>query len=283
MSELVISKYIIIGSADHKNLIRQSKMRQIPYILLPIFLSCQPNQEPKQPIDKSDTTETANSKIIPGNNPFITNQNLDTAKTAIIETFIDSLNIGVKEKCKVELIKHRVYDDIFAVIKFYVKDRNTTKDTEHWMNTNTYSYEATAMMGFEPVISDFNNDNFNDITFISGTAARGANEVRRLFIYDNQNKNLVSIVNSEDYPNMLYNKGLDCIDAFLVYGGCSTIFLNIEGDSLKMFASVELSDGLIVRTYDKYGNEKIIKEDNTNKAGYIRYQNFNPLIEYDSY
>jgi hypothetical protein len=35
------------------------------------------------------------------------------------------------------------------------------------MNTNTYSYETTAMMGFEPVISDFNNDNFNDITFIS--------------------------------------------------------------------------------------------------------------------
>lgn len=150
-----------------------------------------------------------------GNNPFISNQNLDTAKTAIIEIFVDSLNIGVKGKCKVELIKHRVYDDVFVIIKFYVKGRNTTKGTEHWMNTNTYSYETTAMMGFEPVISHFNNDNFNDITFISGTAARGANEVRRLFIYDNQNKNLVSIVNSEDYPNMLYNKKLDCIDAFL--------------------------------------------------------------------
>jgi len=82
---------------------------------------------------------------------------------------------------------------------------------------------------------------------------------------------------------MLYIKKLDCIDAFLVYGGCSTIFLNIEGDSLKMFASVEFSDGLTVKTYDKNGNEKIIKEDKTNKAGYIRYQNFNPLIEYDSY
>ncbi|MBK9557489.1 MAG: hypothetical protein IPO47_17060 [Bacteroidetes bacterium] len=258
-------------------------MRQILFILLTIFLSCQPNQEPKQPIAKTDTTETANSKIALGNNPFIPNQNLDTAKTAIIETFVDSLNIGVKGKCKIELIKHGVYDDIFVVIKFYIKGSNTTKDAEHWMNTNTYSYETTAMMGFEPVVSDYNNDNFNDITFISGTAARGANEVRRLFIYDNQNKNLVSIVNSEDYPNMLYNKKLDCIDAFLVSGGCSTVFLNIKGDSLKMFASVELSDGLTVKTYDKNGNEKIIKEDKTNKAGYIRYQNFNPLIEYDRY
>jgi hypothetical protein len=96
-------------------------MRQIPIILLSIFLSCQPNQEPKQQIAKADTTEIKNSEIPLGDNPFITNQNLDTAKTAIIETFVDSLNIGVKGKCKVELIKHRVYDDIFVIIKFYIK------------------------------------------------------------------------------------------------------------------------------------------------------------------
>ena len=265
------------------NFNKRNQLRQIPILLLTIFLSCKSNQEPKHQIIKADTTEIKNSEMPLGDNPFVANQKLDTAKTAIIETFVDSLNIGVKGKCKIELIKHRVYDDIFVIIKFYIKGSNTTKDPEYWMNTNTYSYETTAMMGFEPVISDFNNDNFNDITFISGTAARGANEVRRLFIYDNQNKNLVSIVNSEDYPNMLYNKKLDCIDAFLVYGGCSTIFLNIEGDSLKMFASVELSDGLTVKTYDKNGNDKIIKEDKTNKAGYIRYQNYNPLIEYNSY
>jgi hypothetical protein len=42
-------------------------------------------------------------------------------------------------------------------------------------------------------------------------------------------------------------------------------------------------DGLTVTTYDKNGAGKIIKEDKTNKAGYIRYQNFNPLIDYDNY
>ena len=265
------------------NFNKRNQLRQIPILLLTIFLSCKSNQEPKHQIIKADNIEIKNSEMPLGDNPFVADQNIDTAKTAIIESFVDSLNIGLKGKCKVELIKHRVNDDIFVVIKFYIKGKNTTKDTEHWRYTNCYSYETTAMMGFEPIISDFNNDNFNDITFISGIAARGANEVRRLFIYDNQNKNLVSIVNSEDYPNMLYNKKLDCIDAFLVYGGCSTIFLNIAGDSLKMFANVELSDGLTVKTYDKNGNDKIIKEDKTNKAGYIRYQNYNPLIEYNSY
>jgi hypothetical protein len=251
-------------------------MRQFSFIILTILLSCNSNQEAKKQTDKPDTTATAKSKI-----SLVDNQNADTVKTKIIETFVDSLNIGVKGKCKVELIKHRVYNDNFVIIKFYIKGRYTTKDPETWMNTNTYCYETTDLMGFEPNISDFNNDSFNDITFISGTAARGANEVRRLFVYDNQKQELISIVNSQDYPNMLYNKELDCIDAFLVYGGCSTVFLTIEGDSLKEFARVELSEGLTVSTYDKNGKEKIIKRDKKYDFEFIRFKNFKPLQEYD--
>ena len=246
-------------------------------IIFAILLSCNSKQEAKKAIDIADTIEIINNKISP-----VDEQNVDTSKTEIIEIFIDSLNIGEKGKCKIELIKHRVYDDIYVIIKFYIKGRNTIKDPETWMIQNNYSYETDALMGFEPNISDFNNDNFNDITFISGTAARGANEVRRLFIYDDQKQELISIVNSQEYPNMLYNKELDCIDAFLVYGGCSTVFLNIDGDSLKKFASVELDDGLTVSTYNRNGKEKIIMTDKTNKAGYIRYKNFKPLKEYDN-
>lgn len=252
-------------------------MRQIPLILLTILLSCNSNQEAKKQIDKADTTVIAKSKT-----SSVDNQNKDTVRTEIIETFVDSLNIGEKGRCKVQLIKHRVYDDNYVIIKFYIKRRFTTKDPETWLNTNTYCYETNAMMGFEPTISDFNNDNFNDITFISGTAARGANEVRRLFIYDNQEQKLISIVNSQDYPNMLYNKELNCIDAFLVHGGCSTVFLNIEGDSLREFACVDLSKGLTVYTYDKNGKEKIIMRDKKYEPGYIRFKNFKPLKEYDN-
>lgn len=253
-------------------------MRQIPFIILIILFSCNSNHETKKKIVKADTTEIVKNEI-----SAVDSQNEDTVNTEILEIFVDSLNIGEKGKCKVQLIKHRVYDDNFVIIKFYIKGRHTTKSPETWMNTNTYCYETNAMMGFEPNISDFNNDNFNDITFISGTAARGANEVRRLFIYDNQEQRLISIVNSQDYPNMLYNKELNCIDAFLVYGGCSTVFLNIEGDSLKEFASVELFEGLTVTTYDKRGKAKIIRKDKTYDASYIRYKNFNPLKEYDNY
>jgi hypothetical protein len=251
-------------------------MRHIPLILLTILLSCNSNQETKKQIDKADRTEIGNSKI-----SSVDNQNEDSVKTAIIETFVDSLNIGEKGKCKVELIKHRVYEDNFVIIKFYIKGSYTAKDPETWMNTNTYCYETNAMMGFEPNISDFNNDDFNDFTFISGSAARGANEVRRLFIYDNREQKLISMVNSQDFPNMLYNKELDCIDAFLVYGGCSTVFLNIKGDSLKEFASVQLFEGLTVATYDKNGKRKIIMRDKKNAPGYTRFKNFKPLKKYN--
>lgn len=197
------------------------------------------------------------------------------SNTEIIETFTDSLNIGEKGKCKIELIKHRVFDNTYIIVKFY------TMGPYYWYIQNTYLYKCDALMDLTPNISDFNNDKFNDITFISATAARGANEVRRLFIYDDYEKKLISIVNSEDYPNMLYNKELDCIDAFLVYGGCSTVFLKINGDSLKEFASVELMDGMTVKEIDKNGKESIIFHDRKNKDEFIRFKSYKPLKKYD--
>jgi hypothetical protein len=253
-------------------------MKYFTILLLTILLSCTAKQGAENVIIQAEKTEASK----PGHS-LIDNREEDTLPTAILGTFVDSLNIGEKGRCKIELIKHRVYGDNYLIIKFYIKGSNTLKDPETWMIQNNYAYETTALMEFEPNLSDFNNDSFNDITFISGNAARGANEVRRLFIYDDQKQELISIVNSEDYPNMLYNNELDCIDAFLVYGGCSTVFLHIKGDSLKKFATVELNDGLTVSTFDDNGKRKIIKTDKSNKAGYIRYKNFSPLKEYDDY
>ncbi|MBL7704216.1 MAG: hypothetical protein JNM21_01600 [Taibaiella sp.] len=138
-------------------------------------------------------------------------------------------------------------------------------------------------MDLKPHIADFNNDSFMDITFISATAARGSNEVRRLFIYDAEEKKLVSIVNSENYPNMRYNKELDCIDAFLVYGGTSTVFTRIEGDSLKEFASVHNDQYRTVYEIDKSGKERQLSKDSITDPGeiYIRYINYKPLKAYE--
>ena len=197
--------------------------------------------------------------------------------TEIIETFVDSLNIGEKGKNKVELIKHRVFDDTYVIVKFYRKATVPNR----WYNAKTYIVQCNAMQGLLPNITDFNNDNFNDITFISAQAARGANEVRRLFVYDDYERALISIVNSEDYPNMRYNKELNCIDAFLFHGGTSTVFARIKGDSLKEFASVHNDSHRTVYEVDKFGKDKLLRRDKINPEDvYIRYINYKPLKAY---
>jgi len=42
-------------------------------------------------------------------------------QTEIIETFVDSVNIGEKGKNKIELIKHRVFDDTYVIVNFIQK------------------------------------------------------------------------------------------------------------------------------------------------------------------
>ena len=237
-------------------------------IILIFSLSCtsRPTGNGSKSIPFADTTAAK-----------ITAADTTNTNAEILETFVDSLNIGVKGENKIELIKHRVFDDNYVIVKFYTKAPTPNR----WCIQNTYIYECSALMDLEPNIADFNNDNFNDITFISAQAARGANEVRRLFVYDDSKGELTSIVNSEDYPNMLYNKELNCIDAFLIHGGSSTVFAKIKGDSLIEFASVHNDSYRTVYEIDKLGKEKLLRKDRiAPEKVYIRYMNYKPLKEY---
>ena len=193
----------------------------------------------------------------------------------IEEFFVDSLNIGRKKFNKIELFRYSGSDSFYVIIKFYSKSKGKT-----WTLKQTFEFRKDDIIGCDTRLLDFNNDGLKDMTYISDVAARGANEVRRLFIYDKNKDKLVYMKNSEDYPNMLYNKKLNCIDAFLVYGGCSTIFLKIKGDSLIEFAAVELQDGLRVYEIDSKGNRKIIRHEADTKMYYVRFTNYKPLKPY---
>lgn len=240
----------------------------ILFIILIIVSSCRekPTDDEKGGAPVADSILT---KTIIGD----TTNSFNT--TEIIETFVDSLQIGKKGENKIELIKHRVFDDNYVIVKFY------NKAPDRWNLQNTYLYECNALMNLEPNIADFNNDNFNDITFISLQAARSTNEVRRLFVYDDYKRELISIKNSEDYPNMLYNKELNCIDAFLIYGGSSTVFARIKGDSLMQFAAVHNDSHRTVYEIDRYGHEILLSKDKIDPENvYVRYVNYKPLKEY---
>ena len=251
-------------------------MKFFTIIILTILISCNSKQEAEKGNDKYKTVNHTNKKA-----SISKNSKTDSLNTYISEIFIDSLNIGERGKCKIELIKKEVnYDDSKIIINFYLKSKKPNKENKIWIIKNNYTYESNSLMGFKPYISDFNNDKFNDINFISATAARGSNEVRRLFIYEPKKQELISIVNSQDYPNMLYNKELDCIDSFIVTGTTTTLFAKILGDSLKTFAYVH--NGMDFNTIYLVNNEGIEREFYKVKSEdiHIRHKNYKPLIEY---
>ncbi len=136
---------------------------------------------------------------------------IDTAELA--EFFVDSLNIGRPTYNKLEHSYYRTTDSFYVVINFYSKKGNK------WVLKNHYELLKDGVLACDVNISDYTNDGFNDITYVSVIAARGANEVRTLLVYDKKTDRLVHIKNSDSYPNLQYNKKLNCIDAFLVYGG----------------------------------------------------------------
>ena len=115
-----------------------------------LLLSCNLNKSS----DSAAIIDKADSNRIEGK---ISDDNADKSnlKTEILETFTDSLHIGEKGSSKIELIKHRVFEDNFIIIKFYIKGPNS------WYLQNTYSYETNALGNF--------NQNFRILIMIIST------------------------------------------------------------------------------------------------------------------
>lgn len=227
-------------------------------LLVIIFLSCK--NENKLKIKKSSKRVTKIEEV---------------QKTELEENFIDSTRIGVKGKFKIDLKKFRSKDSVYVEIKLFEKQKS------EWIIVQNLEFLKDGILSCDPEISDFNNDGLNDFTFQSAVAGRGANIIRKLLIFDKKKSNLIFIKNSENFPNMRYNRELDCIDAFRVFGGSNSAFAKIEKDSLWEFANVNLfNDTIKITVIDKKGNEKLLKNEKYKDGSFHRYKNYKPLIEY---
>ncbi len=225
----------------------------------------------------------ATSQNIPEPSSNMVNESLpeQSPSREVLEKYSNETRVGRRHQNKVEIDivnngEWRGYHPTnLAIIRFYSRT-----PARKWKLTQTLQIEDDAVAEAYPKFKDFNNDGLNDITFISGSPARGANEVRTLLIYDKSADRLVHIRNSAQYPNIRFNRTLNCIDAFLVYGGTQTVFLKLHGDMLKKFASVEnFDDRRTVTVIDGNGKEKIIKEQAiVGDQLYDRFENFSPLI-----
>lgn len=202
--------------------------------------------------------------------------NAQQYKSEKSDTFSDNKKIGKPHKNKIKLAEYQKADKNLVEIKFYSLDNN-----KKWKLKQNIQLEKFGGLPLRPEIKDFNNDGFQDITFISGIAARGANEIRTLFIYDKKKDELLHIKNSADYPNLQYNKELNCLDAWAFYGGVRTIFLKIVENKLQELASIEhFGNTRTIYIVDKNGKQKLLRKDKIKDDGFPRYKTFNPPQTY---
>lgn len=199
----------------------------------------------------------------------------------LLKSFTENSKIGVPHKNKIELSLFEGAKNNVVELKFYSLGKN-----KEWNSKQTVQLENYGALPLNAELKDFNNDGFKDLTYVSGIAARGANEIRNLLIYDKTKDELVYIKNSGDYPNLLYNKELNCIDAHIFTGSSETVFLKFENDTLKEFASVETSNTVNARNVyliDKSGNKKLLRTDKISEDNlFERYKTFDPPKPYTS-
>lgn len=191
------------------------------------------------------------------------------------EYFEDSRRIGRRKQNRVEIDAEKRDGKIVVKLKFYKKANG------NWNLKNEFYFEKLGELSLEPNIGDFNGDGFKDITFVANIAARGANQVRELLIFDPQKDELIHIKNSQEYPNLKFNPLLKCVDSLIFTGSTETAFLRIKADKLVQFASVsDVGMEIIVAVIDQNGEEKVIRREKRKDDGFYRYINYNPVMKY---
>lgn len=191
-----------------------------------------------------------------------------------VDFFSDSVKFGLKEKNRLDIFKIGTKDNTIIKVFLFEKNKKT------WQLKDSLLLSGERIEDLKTEIKDFNNDNFNDVIFTSGMSTRGGNIVQTLILYSPKDKSLNWIKNSENYPNLMYNKKLDCVDALILTGGETTYFLKIKNDSLKEFANVDHRDGNITaEVLDENGKWKEIKSIKDKSQEMKRFMNYNPIDE----
>jgi hypothetical protein len=190
------------------------------------------------------------------------------------ESVVDSVSLGEAGMYKIH-IRQLQNAEGQTMVEFDLY----RKENGGWQNSQLFKMQKDPLTSLGVSFADFNNDGWKDMTFFSGSAARPSNDIKTLFIFNNATGQLTHIRNSADFPNLRYNDELKCVDAWLIYGGTATVFLKIEGDSLREFAGVELFDDTrTVYEIDEEGNKSILqKEEIKDLDVNTRYKTYNPL------
>lgn len=190
------------------------------------------------------------------------------------EKFSDSKTVIKNNQYKLDVVQKNQKEN--AIVNFSL----FKKENKKWIKLQDYHFTKQNFSLTVDTSEDLNNDGYKDVKISFAQAARGANEVNRLFIFDPKTQKLIDMENSADYPNLHYNKKRDCVTSDIFYGGSATYFLKIKKNKLEPFGKVEYYDDSI-SSYKIVNGEKILLKKipyKTEDAG-VFFSNFDPVEE----
>lgn len=150
------------------------------------------------------------------------------------EYFSDSKNVIKANQYKINITQNNKYKQPVVNFTLYKK---STNEWIHIQSGNFKKEDSNSL--YVTTDEDLNNDGYNDIKISFAKAARGANEIEKLFIFNPKQQKLIDIVNSQEYPNLHYNASRHCINSYMFSGSNTTLFFRLRNNKLEKFAKVE--------------------------------------------
>lgn len=190
------------------------------------------------------------------------------------QKFSDSKNVIKNNQYKLNVVQKSQNDD--ALVNFTLFKKANKK----WIKLQNYRFKKQNFFLSVDTSEDLNNDGYKDVKISFAQAARGANEVNRLFVFDPKTQKLIDMENSADYPNLHYNEKRDCVTSDMFYGGSATYFLKIRKNKLEPFGKVEFYNDSISSYKIVKCKEILLKKqayDSDNGATF--FSNFDPVEE----
>ncbi|MDQ8748293.1 hypothetical protein ATE49_10825 [Elizabethkingia miricola] len=191
------------------------------------------------------------------------------------EFFSDSKTLIKPRKYKINITQKSSKAGSVVVFNLFRKSGNK------WSIIQSGSFKKqTDFPLFVTTDEDLNNDGYNDLKISYAQAARGANEIEKLFIFNPKTQKLTEILNSQEYPNLHYNARRNCITSYMFYGGNATYFLHIKQNKLEGFGKVEFSNDSIYSYKIKNKKEILLKKEAyKSNDGAVFFSNFDPVEE----
>ncbi|MCL1668138.1 hypothetical protein M2T82_08705 [Elizabethkingia ursingii] len=191
------------------------------------------------------------------------------------ELFSDSKTVIKPGKYKINITQRNNKTE--SVVSFDLFRKSGNK----WSKIQNGSFKKPSDLPlFITTDEDLNNDGYNDLKISYAQAARGANEIEKLLIFNPKTQKLIEIINSQEYPNLHYNARRNCITSYMFYGGNATYFLHIKQNKLEGFGKVEFSNDSIYSYKIKNKKEVLLKKQAyKSNDGAVFFSNFDPVEE----